>query len=81
MKLDQHETQLVLRMAKAFEDRTRQDADHMRQAAAVLRQGGQVPLFAEGESGAIAADRLAEDFERTLEDVGALRSRIQYGEG
>ena len=76
MRLDQHEAQLVLRMTNAFEDRIRQDAHHMRQAAAVLRQGGQVPLFTEGEAGAIAAERLAEDFERTLEDARGLRTRI-----
>lgn len=47
-------------------------ADMFRQIAASIRAGEEVSMFAEGEAGAVAADRLAEQFDRQHKDTRLL---------
>lgn len=61
-----------------YRERMQGNAKELRQIAAALRAGEPVPMFAEGESGARAADRLAEQFER--QDASAERFIEKLGD-
>jgi len=58
-------------------ERFTQDATAMRQAADILRRGGEVGPFAPGEGGALAAERLAKQFEKQVAETRALNDKIE----
>ncbi len=45
--------------------------------ASILRDGGEAPMFASGETGARAADRLAEQFDRQHDDADKLLEKLE----
>lgn len=47
----------------------RGDVKTLREVAAAIRRGETSPMFAEGEPGAKAVDRLAEQFERQIKET------------
>lgn len=59
--------------ARTFEE----DIANLRKVADELRAGGEVTMFARGESGARAADRLIAQFEQQLKDTRALIERFE----
>ncbi len=54
-----------------------ESAAEFRKLAALLRRGESYPMFADGEPGALAADRLAAQFDRQLKDSQELIDRFE----
>lgn len=59
-----------------YREKMQENAAEFRKIAAHLRAGNSFPLFAEGEGGARAADRLAEQFERQDADAARLVEKL-----
>ena len=70
------ESTLVNALGVAAE-RFTESAAEFHKLAAHLRAGGEFPMFAPGEAGARAADRLAEQFESQTKNASSLRDRIE----
>lgn len=57
-----------------------QNESNMRSVAQSIRNGIDYPLFASGESGALAATHLADQFHTQIDDVDKLIDMIQESE-
>ena len=75
--LEPSEMSTVANALRVAADRFRQDAKDLRNIAAELRAGKPIGMFANGESGARGADRLAEQFERQEKDSLELYQRFE----
>jgi alkylation response protein AidB-like acyl-CoA dehydrogenase len=71
---------LIFNILPVYIERMYEDEEQMRQIAEAIRQGQKVPLFALGEAGASAADRLAQQFASQRERAEQLRSRLESDE-
>ena len=75
--LETHRDQVTLTHGlRIAADKFERDAALGRETAAVLRAGEKIPMFAEGEAGARAAEALAEQFERQVRETRSLADRI-----
>ena len=54
-------------------------SEEFAEVARALRAGDEVPMFASGEAGAVAADRLREQFESQRDDCDALLDILHDG--
>jgi hypothetical protein len=77
MNFDTHEMDILGNALHVAARKYRQDQENMVQIATAIRQGQTVPMFAEGENGVRAADRLANQFSRQVEDVEAILQRME----
>lgn len=55
----------------------REDAKVMEEARDTLKNGGSIPMFADGEAGARAADRTAKQFIQQAEDTEQLATYFE----
>ncbi len=75
--LSSEEKRTIDRALRIATEKFDEDAKVFRTIAKAIRSGKGHPMFAPGEAGAEAADRLAEDFERSATDTCAVNDRIE----
>lgn len=78
IQVQQSEMTMAVTAMRAGMDTFRQHAHQMQQMASFLREGGDGgDLWAPGENGARAADRMAEQFNRQVEETERLILAIE----
>jgi len=77
VKLDDSQANTLINALRVARDRFIEDAKVMRDQAAALRAGQPGGLFADGEPGARAADRLAAQFDRQVKETEALIDLVE----
>lgn len=77
MNLENAELSLVHASLIAYRERMQSHQKNMAEVAAALREGETVPLFAEGENGARAADHMVQDFVRTEQRIVDLLEKLE----
>jgi hypothetical protein len=81
IELSDRETQTIVSALHLAARQYRESAAEFAKVAAHVRAGNAFSMFAEGEPGALAADRLAEQFTSQAEDATALAERFECAEG
>ena len=77
IRLNSGEANLTHEALFMFHNQLGADVKHMERISQALRDGESVPMFADGEDGAVAADRMREDLDRKREDVERLMDKIR----
>lgn len=75
--LPPHLARLIHLAVEDAERKADEDMEMFRSIASSLRSGNKVALFADGEAGAVAADRLADDAEERLNQLVELMDLMQ----
>lgn len=77
MRFDTDQLHTVVHALQIAARTFREDQSNMEKVAVAIRAGQAVPMFAEGENGAVAADRLAGQFYRQATDCEDLLDVIE----
>ncbi len=80
LKLDDDQSSTLHNMMTTAKEEYQKHADTFRQQAAAIRGGAPGGFFADGEPGARAADRLAEQFDRQVVDAQKLIDALDVAE-
>ena len=74
-----HELRTIENALQVAFDEYCEAVEHFASVASCLRAGDDIPPFASGEAGAVAADRLREGFELQRDDCEALLDTLHDG--